>query len=144
MSASGGAYVLCLPCRPDIPIPKRRKLYGIISLGGSACSYSIERETILHALYNLYTFARAIKRTPHQILRVTLFSDSLSVLEALRCNGPFRQRDLHNEWIWRILAALEAEGRSLVGFGILPSLLLLPMHRRFSPLSRPLVLTPRP
>ena len=32
------------------------------------------------------------------------------MLEALRCNGPFRQRDLHNEWIWRILAALEAEG----------------------------------
>ena len=41
---------------------------------------------------------------------VTLFSNSLSVLEALICNGPFRQRDLHNEWIWRLLTALETEG----------------------------------
>ena len=86
-----------LAVQADIPIPKRRKLYGIISRGGSACSYSIERETILHALYNLYTCARTIKRTPHQILRVKLFSDSLSVLEARRCNGPFRERDLQND-----------------------------------------------
>lgn len=98
--ASGGAFVIV---KDDIAVVESK-----CSLGPLACSYSMERETILLALSYLLEHAETLLPAPPtgEFHEVALITDSLSTLSALECNGPFRQTDGHNEKIWRTMIYL--------------------------------------
>eukprot|EP00742_Colponemidia_sp_Colp-10_P013868 GILJ01015699.1.p1 GENE.GILJ01015699.1~~GILJ01015699.1.p1 ORF type:complete len:784 (-),score=77.31 GILJ01015699.1:536-2887(-) len=102
--ASGGAFIV---------VKNGQSIHEAkCSLGPLACSYSMERETILRALtYLLDNCERLLPQPtsgiPHEVALVT---DSLSTLSALHANGPFRQTDGHNEKIWEAIIRLHEKG----------------------------------
>lgn len=73
----------------------------------------MERETLLEALRALILWLKgciAIGTRGSNRLKVTLISDSLSTLSALKANGPLGQKDGQLEAIWRELITLYEMG----------------------------------
>eukprot|EP00658_Telonema_sp_P-2_P057168 TRINITY_DN4562_c0_g2_i2.p1 TRINITY_DN4562_c0_g2~~TRINITY_DN4562_c0_g2_i2.p1 ORF type:complete len:1266 (-),score=87.68 TRINITY_DN4562_c0_g2_i2:220-4017(-) len=96
---SGGAwFTVAYPQKPEAPLTS-----GEISLGGFACSYSVEREALRAGIESLLSAARSLK--PKAVRIVT---DSLSCLQELQ-KGPHKQTEEAMEDIWASLAKFRCE-----------------------------------
>lgn len=98
LQSSGGAFVVVFN---DNIVDE-----GKTSLGDAACSYSMERASLLAGVQALRRYQQ--QHTFSSSPRVRIVTDSLSTLQELR-RGPFCQQEEQMEAVWQELAALDAE-----------------------------------
>ena len=100
LPASGGAF-LVLKRNEDGSLTEVGR--GELSLGETACSFSMERETILESLRYVQRHLPEWTAECPDGLRIGLVTDSLSTLTQLEANGPFGQVDGQAEAIWEVM-----------------------------------------